>query len=68
MQKFEYKFDSLPYNEVNEKRVRDVLSKTTANYSLHRHESGCVNAVVYLPSFMEFISLEALFRSAGLRS
>jgi len=68
MQRFEYKFDSLPHNDVNEKRVRDVLSNTTANYTLQRHDSGCVLAVVYLPSFMEFLAMEGLFRSSGLRS
>ena len=68
MQKFVYKFDSLQHTTANEQRVRDVLGAASAtNSSLARDESGCVVAVVHLPSFLEFMALEMAFRTAGLR-
>jgi hypothetical protein len=68
MQKFEYVFNSLPYNTDNVSRVTQVLEGcVSANNSIQQHASGCVHLVVYLPSLMDFLKLEAAFRSAGLR-
>ena len=68
MQKFVYKFDSLQETTASEQRVRDVLNAASAgNSSVTRDESGRVVAVVYLPSFVEFMALEMTFRNAGLR-
>jgi hypothetical protein len=68
MLKFVYKFDSLQHTTANKQRVRDVLSAASATNSLvTRDESGCVVAVVHLPSFIEFMALEMAFRTAGHR-
>jgi hypothetical protein len=70
MQKFAYKFDSLPYTDENIKRVKEVLAvhAPSANYSFERADSGCIVAYLYLRDMMHFMSMELTFRNAGLRS
>jgi len=68
MQKFEYIFESLPFNKENAARVEEVIRQAMlTDFVVGQHSSGWVHAIVYLPSFEQFLNLEMVFITAGLR-
>ena len=76
MQKFQYLFNSLLYNQVNISRVDEVLTKIKNSnlgkfkleeYSILEHSSGCIMVEVFLPNMNYFTGIENMFVKAGLR-
>jgi formylglycine-generating enzyme required for sulfatase activity len=69
MERYEYVFNSLRYDDANVERVRRVFRESGAPAPLiSRHSSGCVHATVLLRSFKDFLTLEASLRDAELRN
>lgn len=68
MQKFEYLFNSIPYNKESIKPIEDVLKEIGhSDFTFQSHSSGCTLLIIHLESFMDFLALESEFMHAGLR-